>query len=80
MKFFSKLIFLPNIFLIYKKCPKTHQLIFIKKTKKRLEKKARERYQDLSEKEKNEKRQYGCEWYEKPPDDEKQMLVEHRTN
>ena len=46
---------------MYKKCPKTHQLIVIKKTKKRLEKKARERYQDLSEKEKNEKRQYGCE-------------------
>lgn len=48
---------------------------FYQKNKEKVRKKT-----SLSEKEKNEKRQYGCEWYEKPPDDEKQMLVEHWTN
>ena len=43
-----------------------------------IKKKARERCQDLSEEEKNKKRQYGRERYKNLPKDEKQRLVEYR--
>ena len=46
---------------------------YYKKNKEGLKKKkAYEKYQDLSEEEKNKKRQYGCEWYKNLPEDEKQ--------
>ena len=46
-----------------------------KKTKKGL-KKSCERYQDLSEEEKNKKLQYGCEQFKNLPENENQRLVE----
>ena len=36
---------------------------YYQKNKERLQKKARERYQDLPEEEKNKKQEYGCEQY-----------------
>ena len=46
-------------------------------SKERLQKIARERYQNLSKEEK-EKRQYGCERYKNLSEDEKQTLAEYR--
>ena len=46
--------------------------------KERLQKKARERYQNLSKEEKEKKQQYGCERYKNLSEDEKQKLVEYR--
>ena len=37
-------------------------------------------YQNLSEEDKNKKRQYVCERYRNIPQDEKQKLVEYRKN
>ena len=45
----------------------------------RLQKKAWERYQNLSKEEEEIKRQYGRERYKNLPEDEKQNLVEYRT-
>ena len=47
--------------------------------KERLQKKAWERYQNLSKEEEEIKRQYGRERYKNLPEDEKQNLVEYRT-
>ena len=47
----------------------------IKKIKKELKKKTRERYQNLSNKEKGKKQQYGRERYKNLSDDEKQILL-----
>ena len=47
--------------------------------KKRLQKKARERFQNISEEEKK-KPEYGLERYKNHSEDEKQNLVEHRKN
>ena len=46
--------------------------------KERLQKKARERYQNLSKEEKEKKQQYGRERYKNFSEDEKNKLVEYR--
>ena len=46
--------------------------------KGRLQKKARERYQNLSKEEKDRKQQYGCERFKNLSEDEKQKLFEYR--
>ena len=56
---------------------KIHQLNTIKITRKTT-KMARERYQSLSEEEKENKQHYGSERYKNLPEDEKQNLVEYR--
>ena len=53
------------------------QLNTIKITRKTT-KMARERYQSLSEEEKENKQHYGSERYKNLPEDEKQNLVEYR--
>ena len=42
-------------------------------------KKACDRYQDLSEEEKNKRQKYGCKQYNNLPGVEKQRLVEYKT-
>ena len=49
---------------------------YYQKSKERLSKKARARYQNLSDKEKEMKRHYGCKRCKKLLEDEKQGLVE----
>ena len=51
---------------------------YYQENKERLQKKACERYQNLSKEEKEKKEQYGCERYKNLVDDEKQKLVEYR--
>ena len=51
---------------------------YYQENKERLQKKACERYQNLSKEEKEKKEQYGCEPYKNLVDDEKQKLVEYR--
>ena len=46
--------------------------------KKRLQKKARERHQNLSKVEKEKKQQYGFECYKNLSEDEKQKLAEYK--
>ena len=46
--------------------------------KERLQKKTRERYQNLSKEEKEKKRQYGRERCKNLPEDEKNKLVDYR--
>ena len=46
--------------------------------KERLQKKARERYQNLSKEEKEKKWPYGRECYKNLSEDEKQKLIEYR--
>ena len=46
--------------------------------KERLQKKAHERYQNLSKEKKRKKQQYGRERYKNVSEDEKQKLVEYR--
>ena len=42
--------------------------------------KTRETYRNLSEEERNKKRQYGRKRYRNLPEDEKERLVEYRKN
>ena len=58
--------------------PKVLSAKYYQENKERLQKKARERYQDLSKEEKEKKRQYGCERYKNLSEDEKNKLVEYR--
>ena len=51
---------------------------YYQESKERLQKKACERYQNLSKEEKEKKWQYGCERYKNLSEDEKQKLVEYR--
>ena len=51
---------------------------YYQENNERLQKKARERYQNLSKKEKDKKQQYGRERYKNLSEDEKQKLVEYR--
>ena len=51
---------------------------YYQENKERLQKKARERYQNLSKEEKEKKRQYGRERYKSLPENEKQKLGEDR--
>ena len=50
---------------------------YYQENKERLQKKARERYQNLSKEGTEKKRQYGRERYKNLSEDEKQMLVEY---
>ena len=78
--FMSSKIFVTKFFYIFlyiQKCIKIHQLNNIKIIKKVYKKKARERYQNLSKEEKEEKQQYGLERYKNLPEDAKQKLVEY---
>ena len=49
---------------------------YYQENKERLQKKARERYQNLSKKEKEKKQQYGCERNKNHSKNEKQKLVD----
>ena len=70
---------------MYYKCAKQLSFILLlskdssakyyQKNKERLQKKACERYQDLSEVEKNKKPQYECKWYQNLPEDEKKYEI-----
>ena len=51
---------------------------YYQENKERLQKKARERYPNLSKGGKERKQQYGCEHYKNLSKDEKQKLVEYR--
>ena len=55
---------------------KTLSVKYYQENKERLQKKARERYPNLSKVEKETKRQYGQERYKNLSEDEKQNLVE----
>ena len=70
IRHFLSLIFYIKIYYYAQKCPKNCQLSIIK-TKKEL-KKACERYQDLSEEDKNKKHHYGCKQYKNLSEYEKQ--------
>ena len=52
---------------------------YYQENKERLQKKHRERYQNVSKEEKEKKQQYGRERYKNLSKDEKQKLVEYRT-
>ena len=54
--------------------------IMYKNDKERLREQARDKYRNLSEKEKNEKREYGKKRYHNMPQEEKQRLKEHQKN
>ena len=51
---------------------------YYQNNRERLQKKARERYQDLSEEEKNKTQQYVHERYKNLSENKKQRLVEYR--
>ena len=51
-----------------------------KNDKERLREQARDKYRNLSEKEKNEKREYGKKRYHNMYQEEKQRLKEHQKN
>ena len=53
---------------------------YYQENKERLQKKARERHQNLSKEEKEKKRQYGRECYKILSKNEKNKLVEYRKN
>ena len=51
---------------------------YYQNSKERLHRKSRQKYQSLSEEEKNKKREYGRERYKNLTEDEKQRLYEYR--
>ena len=53
---------------------------YYQENKERLQKKARERCQNLSKEEKEKKQQYGRERYKNLSEDEKNKQVEYRKN
>ena len=57
---------------------KTLSAKYYKENKETLQKKARERHQNLSKEEKEKKQQYICKCYKNPSEDEKQKLAEYR--
>ena len=57
---------------------KTLSAKYFQENRERLQRKARERYQNLSKEEKEKKLEYGCEHYKNLSEDEKQKLVEYR--
>ena len=63
---------------ILKKMFKNLSTKYYEENKKRLSKKACERYQNLSKEEKEKKQQYGCERHRNLIEDEKNKLVEQR--
>ena len=50
---------------MYKKISKDSSARYYQNNKRRLQKNAHERFQDVSEKKKNKKQEYGPEWYKK---------------
>ena len=48
---------------MYKKISKDSSARYYQNNKRRLQKNAHERFQDVSEKKKNKKQEYGREWY-----------------
>ena len=68
IKYYIKLLY--NFFSIYKNAQRfTSQIL--PKNKESLQNKLREKYQDLYQKEKNKKRQHGCERYKNLPEGKK---------
>ena len=67
--------FFTNFFAIYKMLTGYYQ-----ENKEMIPEKACERYQNLSEVEKEKEHQYGCEQYKNLLEDEKQRLVEYIKN
>ena len=67
---------------IYIKASKNLSAKYYQENKDRLQKKANERYQNFSNKEKEKKQQYDCdcERYKNLSEDEKSKLVEYRKN
>ena len=57
---------------------KTLSAKYFQENRERLQRKARERYQNLSKEEKEKKLEYGCEHYKNFSEDEKQKLAEYR--
>ena len=72
--FFSH--FFSQIFLIYIKMTRKASAKYYQKNKEKIEKTSGERYQILTEGERNRKKEYGCEWCKNLSEDEKQKLVE----
>ena len=58
--------------------PKNLSVKYYQENKEKLQKKAHEKYQNLSKEEKEKKLQYGRERYKNLSKDEKQKLVEDR--
>ena len=65
-------------FFIYIKMSKYLSVSYYQENEERLQKKAPERYQNLTKEEKEKKRQYGRERYKNFSEDEKNKLVEYR--
>ena len=66
------------IIFFYIKITKTLSVKYYEENKERLQKKARERYKNLSKEEKEKKRQFGRDCCKNLAEDEKQKLVEYR--
>ena len=75
---FFIIFFIVIIFSIYIKIFKNLSAKYYEENKERLQKKALERYQNLSKEEKNKKRQYGRERYKNLSEEEKQKLAEYK--
>ena len=80
--FFDLLIvfFWINLFVIYIKMSKDSCTKYYQKNKERLQKKTRERYQNLSKEEKDKEWQYCCQRYKNLSKDKKQRMVEYKKN
>ena len=70
--------FLIKIFFSFTKMSKNFSARYYQKSKERLQKKAHENYQDLSEEEKDKEQEYGHEQYKSLPQHEKQRPAEFR--
>ena len=55
-------------------------LTYYQRNKERLKKEARDKYRNLSEEEKNKKREYGKNRYHNMPEEKKQKLKEYQKN
>ena len=60
------------------KMPKPLSANYYQRNKERVQKKACERYQNISKEEKGKKEKYGCQRYKNLSEDEKQKVVEYR--
>ena len=78
--FKSSNIFFDIYIYIYIKISKNLSAKYYQENKKRLQKKACERYQNRYNEKKEEKQQYGRERYKNLSEDEKQKLVAYRKN
>ena len=71
-------IFYLVIFFIYIKMSKDSSARYYPKNKEKIQKRSREKYWSLSEKEKNKKWQYDGQQYKNLSENEKQRLLEYR--